>query len=119
MDDIAAAFGVAIEHLRGGRRQAECAAHAGIHRASWSLYEAGKRMPRAATRERIAAGLGVSRRRLEEEALDCLRASTGLGPDRPREPSPRQLDELVAELCAALGALLAYLVSEDWGGLRR
>jgi transcriptional regulator with XRE-family HTH domain len=59
-------IGRAIAYLRGGTSQAEAARQAGIHRASWSLYEAGKRIPREQTIERIVKGLGCSRLELEE-----------------------------------------------------
>jgi hypothetical protein len=108
-------------HLRGRRAQADCAARAGIHRACWSLYEAGKRMPRDAARERIAVGLGVSRRHLEEEVQACLCARLQTDAtrrqvsERVADPAARrELHRKVGDLATALEELLAYLL-----GLKR
>jgi transcriptional regulator with XRE-family HTH domain len=61
-------LGKAIQRLRGERTQRACAESAGISASSWSLYEGGERAPRPAMRARIAGGLGVELRVLEETA---------------------------------------------------
>jgi transcriptional regulator with XRE-family HTH domain len=63
-------LGKAIQRLRGERTQRVCAEAAGISASSWSLYEGGERAPRPAMRERIAGGLGVELRVLEETAWE-------------------------------------------------
>ena len=61
-------LGKAIQRLRGEKTQRACAELAGISPSSWSLYEGGDRAPRPDMRARIASGLGVELRVLEEEA---------------------------------------------------
>jgi transcriptional regulator with XRE-family HTH domain len=61
-------LGKAIERLRGERKQRVCAERAGISPSSWSLYESGVRAPRKDMRARIARGLGVDVRVLDETA---------------------------------------------------
>lgn len=61
-------LGKAIQRLRGEKTQRACAETAGISPSSWSLYEGGERAPRSAMRARIAGGLGVELRILEETA---------------------------------------------------
>lgn len=61
-------LGKAIERLRGERKQRVCAERAGINPSSWSLYESGVRAPRKDMRARIARGLGVDVRVLDEAA---------------------------------------------------
>lgn len=57
----------AIKQLRGDRSQKEVAEKAGIDPSTWSLYEAGERVPRNWERFRqIAYGLGCTPERLEE-----------------------------------------------------
>jgi len=61
-------LGKAIQRLRGEKTQRMCADIAGISPSSWSLYEGGERDPRPDMRARIAGGLGVELRILEETA---------------------------------------------------
>lgn len=59
----------ALRRLRGRRTQREVAAAAGFDATVWSLYESGERWPRRSSFERLAAGLGCTADRLEEEML--------------------------------------------------
>lgn len=61
-------LGKAIQRLRGEKTQRACAETARISPSSWSLYEGGERDPRPDMRARIAKGLGVELRVLEETA---------------------------------------------------
>jgi transcriptional regulator with XRE-family HTH domain len=61
-------LGKAIQRLRGEKTQRACAENAGISASSWSLYEGGDRDPRPDMRARIAKGLGIELRILEETA---------------------------------------------------
>lgn len=89
-------LGTAIAYLRDRRSQAEVAEQAGIDRTTWSLYEAGKRRPRAENLEKVLAGLGCSRLELEEMAwrfrrqrlLYEERLRRRRGSAEPSEPPP-------------------------------
>ena len=59
-------LGEAIAALRGERSQTQVARRGGISRASWSLYELGKRRPRETSLASVLRGLGCSREQLEE-----------------------------------------------------
>jgi transcriptional regulator with XRE-family HTH domain len=59
-----------LKRLRVGRNQAQCAREAGINANAWSHYEKGRRMPTEETLAKIAKGLGVTHRKLEEALLE-------------------------------------------------
>jgi hypothetical protein len=52
-------FGRAIAYLRGPRSQYECAERGGLSRASWSLYEVGRRRPREGNLAKVLRGLAA------------------------------------------------------------
>lgn len=97
-------LGKAIQRLRGERKQRACAEVAGISASSWSLYESGDRTPRTSMRERIARGLGVELRVLDDTAWQMrnerLAEETGAkiaaaGGDSARESRLHAIDEHV------------------------
>lgn len=92
--------GKAMERLRGDRTQREVAGQARINRSSWSNYEAGRRMPSAASWPRIARGLGCSEAELDRAVLRAwwqrLDADDG--------PPPAPLDAGGGERAAELSA---------------
>lgn len=76
MEDLAASaedLGRAIAHLRGDRTQAEIARSCGLTRGSWSLYESGRRKPKAANIAKMLRGLGCTQAELEELAWQFRR----------------------------------------------
>ena len=89
-------LGNAIADLRGRRTQAEVARRGGIRRATWSLYETGKRRPREANLTKVLRGLGCTRLQLEEAAWR-LRRRRLLGQERAGQraapPVPLSRDE--------------------------
>jgi transcriptional regulator with XRE-family HTH domain len=93
-------LGKAIERLRGERKQRVCAERAGISPSSWSLYESGVRAPRKDMRARIARGLGVDLRVLDEtawqvrgERIASEEAGTKPGPAGPAAHAPGTRNE--------------------------
>jgi transcriptional regulator with XRE-family HTH domain len=97
-------LGKAIQRLRGDRKQRACAEEAGISPSSWSLYESGDRAPRRKMRERIARGLGVDLRVLDETAWQARNErlaeeagakSAGQGSQPARDPRQNAIDEHV------------------------
>jgi transcriptional regulator with XRE-family HTH domain len=80
-------LGKAIERLRGERKQRVCAERAGISPSSWSLYESGVRAPRKDMRARIARGLGVDVRVLDETAWQ-VRGERIAGEEAGTKPGP-------------------------------
>jgi len=71
-------FAAAMTRLRGERSQSQVARAAGIHRGTWSDYEAGKRLPRETQRGQIfgAPSSGKAARRARSYR------STGASPER-------------------------------------
>jgi len=97
-------LGRAIQRLRGDRTQKMCAEKVGLSPSSWSLYESGDRAPRQRMRERIARGLGVELRVLDDAAWQMrnerLAAETGskgaaAGGEMSRDPRLHAIDEHV------------------------
>ena len=69
-------LGEAIALLRGSRSQTEVARRAGVSRASWGLYELGKRRPRPASLELLLQGLGCTRDGLEQATFRVYQQRT-------------------------------------------
>lgn len=64
---------LAIRKLRGTRTQKEVADAAGVDRPTWNQYEKARAMPKRANFDKIADGLGVPPRRLDEEIMKAWR----------------------------------------------
>jgi transcriptional regulator with XRE-family HTH domain len=97
-------LGKAIQRLRGDRTQKVCAEKVGLSPSSWSLYESGDRVPRKGMRERIARGLGVELRVLDDTAWQMRNErlaseagpKTGLaGAEAARDARQHAIDEHV------------------------
>ena len=98
-----------MESLRGDRTQREVAGRARINRSSWSNYEAGRRMPSAASWRRIARGLGCSETELDGAVLRTWEqrlvgepggATAGLGRGR-QAAGPELAESDLLDLAAA------------------
>jgi transcriptional regulator with XRE-family HTH domain len=70
-----AELGEAIAMLRGRQSQAHVSRRAGMSRASWSLYEQGRRRPREGNLEKILRGLGCTREQLDDAIWKVHRRS--------------------------------------------
>jgi transcriptional regulator with XRE-family HTH domain len=108
-------IGQAIRFYRGARSQREVAASAGIHPATWSLYESGRRQPKRSSLERICHALGCSIPEFERAVWRFRRvrvAATAPALAARHEnddPIRKDLIELTAPLVDQLVELLLWL----------
>ena len=116
-------LGKAVQRLRGERTQRVCAEAAGISASSWSLYEGGERDPRPAMRKRIAKGLGIDLRVLEETAWEIRNeriaaSETGQkaavsNAEAPGDPVQLAIDEHIDGVAYHLRELMGLLRSSS------
>ncbi len=77
-------IGLAIAHLRCDRTQAALARSCGLPHATWSLYENGRRKPRAGNLAKLLSALGCTQLDLEEVAWRLRRRRlSATAPTRP------------------------------------
>lgn len=114
-------LGRAIKKLRGSRTQKECAEVAVVSPSAWSIYEGGDRMPRAAMFAKLARGLGVDPKALEEAAWAerNQRVANGNAEGQPaavpaaREPLRRAVSEHTQAIAHHLHELFLLILPQD------
>ena len=113
-------LGRAIKKLRGSRTQKECAEVASVSPSAWSIYEGGDRMPRAAMFVKLACGLGVDPKVLEEAAWAerNQRVADGSAEGQPatapvREPLRRAVSEHTQAIAHHLHELFLLILPQD------
>ncbi len=90
-------LGRVLAYLRSSRTQAQIARECGLTRSTWSLYEAGRRRPSAASLAKILSVLKTSPQELEELAWNFRRrrlsAENGGLASKLRRPNPKLREE--------------------------
>ncbi|NJN36628.1 MAG: helix-turn-helix transcriptional regulator [Nitrospiraceae bacterium] len=109
------ALGATIRLFRGSRKQIELASAAKFHPATWSLYEAGRRIPTRESLERIQRALEVTAPEFERAYWRFKRrnAAQHAAADTPAEidgdPQLRNLRSALAALVGPLEQLFLWL----------
>jgi transcriptional regulator with XRE-family HTH domain len=115
-------LGRAIKKLRGSRTQKECAEVASVSPSAWSIYEGGDRMPRATMFAKLARGLGVDPKVLEEAAWaernqrvahGSAEAQPAAVPAPAKEPLRRAVSEHTQAIAHHLHELFLLILPQD------